>query len=467
MPVVPRHRPVLAIILLSTLTFPLTITGASLALTDIRSDLDSGLAATQWVVNGYNASFAGFLVFCGSLADVIGRRRVFAAGVALFCSCGVAAAVVDDIVSLNAIRVLGGIGAAAAVTAAGSILSLTFSGPARARAFGLLGTVLGAGLAFGPTIGGALVSLLGWRGVFVVPAVFAGIVLCLVPLLPKAPGEPGRRVDWAGGVLFTGALLLLIAAVVQAGEWGFGDPLVLGGLAAALVLGAAFTFVERRRADPMFDLGLLANPGFRSCVIAAGAIVVVLVPLLVYLPSYLIDVLALDAATAGLWLLMLTVPTVLLPTAGSALSKRLPNVVLMAGSVAVTGIGSLALVTIGPGSTPLDLLVPLALIGSGFGLSTGLLDGTAIGSVPDRKSGMAAGIFNASRLASETVGIAVVGALLAGLSGGRMAGTAYTGALHTVCLGLGGFAAAATLLLVVLSLRDSRGRPALAAAGSD
>lgn len=457
-----RRRLILAILLLSSLTFPLTITGASLALPDIQSDLDSSLGATQWVVNGYNASFAGFLVFCGSLADVIGRRRVFTVGVALFSGSGFAGLVVDDIVVLNLVRVLGGIGAAAAVTAAGALLSLTFSGAARTRAFGLLGTVLGAGLAFGPTVGGLLVDALGWRGVFVVPAGFAAVVLCLVPLLPKAPGESTRRIDWAGGILFTTALLLLIAALVQAGEWGLNLP-VLAALALSAVLGVAFTLVERRRHDPMFDLRLLTNPSFRSCVIAAGSIVVVLVPLLVYLPSYLITVVGLDAGTAGLWLLMLTVPTVVLPTAGAALSRRLSHAVLMAGSVALTGVGSLGLLVIGPASTPLELLLPLALIGSGFGLSTGLLDGLAIGSVPSRKSGMAAGIFNASRLASETVGIAVVGALLAALSGGRLTGAAYTGALHTVCWILGGFAAAATLLLVLLSLRaDPPRRPVLA-----
>lgn len=458
MPVVPRRSLVLAIILLSTLTFPLTITGASLALPDIQSDLDSGLAATQWVVNGYNASFAGFLVLTGSLADVFGRRRVFAAGVALFCVTGLTAAVLDDIALLNAVRVLGGIGAAAAVSAAGSILAVTFSGPARARAFGLLGTVLGAGLAFGPTIGGLLVSALGWRGVFLVPGAFAAVVLSLTWLLPKASGAPGRRVDWAGGVLFTTALLLLITVMVQGPEWGFGSPLIIAGFAAAAMLAVAFTLVERRQPDPMFDLGLLVNPQFRSCVIAAGAIVVVLVPLLVYLPSYLIAVVELDAGAAGIWLLMLTVPTVVLPTVGAALSKRMPTVVLMAGSVAVTGAGCLLLVTIGPDSTPLGLLGPLALIGSGFGLSTGLLDGMAITSVPVRQSGMASGIFNSSRLASETVGIAAVGAVLAALSGGRLSGPSYTSALHTVCLALGAFAAAATVLLIVLSLRTTRRR---------
>ncbi|MEC3980128.1 MFS transporter [Amycolatopsis sp. H20-H5] len=214
--------------LLAVFTFPLTITGASIALPDIGKDLHAGLAATQLVVNGYNACFASFLVVTGSLADVLGRRRIFAAGVALYCAGGVTSMLIDDVVVLNLVRALAGIGAATG----GSILTVTFSGTARARAFGLLGTVLGVGLAFGPTLGGLLVDTLGWRAVFGVPAAITAVVPLLTPLLP------GTR------------------------------------------------------------------------------------------------------ETTGLWLLMLTAPTVLLPTVGAALAKRLPRVTLVAGSVAVTGAGN-------------------------------------------------------------------------------------------------------------------------------
>ncbi|WP_216209638.1 MFS transporter [Amycolatopsis aidingensis] len=447
---------VLATVLLSTSAFPLTITGASVALPDIRADLGAGLAATQWVVNGYNACFASFLVFTGSLADVLGRRRVFVAGVLLFGASGALSAVSGDVVLLNIVRALGGVGAAAAVTGGSSILAETFHGAARVRAFGLLGTTLGVGLAFGPTVGGLLVDTLGWRAVFGTPAAMACVVLLLSPVLPRVPGTPGRRVDWPGAALFTSALLLLIFAMVEGPELGFGDPVVLGGLVLAVVLGGAFAAVERGRQDPMFNLGLLANPGFAATAVAAAAIVVVLVPLLVYLPSYLISVVGLSAGEAGVWLLMLTAPTVFLPSVGSALARRVPSVVLVAGSVAVTGLGALLLVSIGPDSSPQGLFLPLLLTGAGFGLSTGLLDGLAISSVHPELAGTASGMFNAARLSSETVGIAVVGALLAALSGGTLAGPGYTTALHAVCLALAGFAAAATLCVVALSRRAAR-----------
>ncbi|MFV2175591.1 MFS transporter [Actinomadura sp. LOL_016] len=442
---------------MSSFTFPLTITGASVALPDIRADLDAGLTASQWVITGYNACFASFLVAMGSLADVAGRRRVFAGGVAVFCATGLAAAASQDVLTLNAVRALGGMGAAAAATGGSAILAATFHGAARVRAFGMLGTVLGMGLAFGPTVGGLLVETLGWRAAFGVPAAVAGLVLVLVRRLPAARAEAGRRIDWAGAVLFTAALLVLITSIVEGGERGFGSPLVLGGFVAAAALAAGFTVVERRADDPMFELGLLANPRFSSYAVAAGSIVFVLVPLLVYLPSYLISVVGLDAGEAGAWLLMLTAPTVLLPMAGTALARRMPTGPLVAGSVAVTGVGALLLVTIGPGSTPGALAVPLALTGAGFGLSTGLLDGLAVTAVRPEQAGTAAGMFSTARLATETVGIAVVGAALAALSGDRLTGAHYTGALRTVCVALALFSAVATACVLALS-REPVGR---------
>ncbi|MEU4547028.1 MFS transporter [Nonomuraea dietziae] len=443
-------RRTLVIILLALITLPLSITGASVALPGIRADLDAGLAATQWVVNGYNACFAAFLVFAGSLTDVLGRRRVFAWGVALFCASGVAGAAATDILLLDLVRAVGGIGAAAATTGGTSILAETFHGQARARAFGLLGAALGAGLALGPTAGGLLVEWLGWRAVFAVPAAISALSLALVPALPAMRGARGRGVDWAGAALFTSALLVLIFALDEGPAMGFGSPLIVGSFAAALVLAAAFVVVERRVAFPMIETRLVADRRFLAFAVAAGALMGVLVPLVVYLPSYLISVVGLPPAQAGLWLLMLTVPSVVLPPAGAALARRRP-VTTVAGCVAVSGSGALLLATIGPDSTLMTLLAPFALVGIGVGLSNGVLDGLAIGSLPPERAGAASGLFNTARLASETVALAAVGAMLAALSGGSLEGVAFTSALRAVCLALAALAAVATACVLVMA----------------
>ncbi len=444
---------VLVIVLMSTFTFPLTITGASIALTDIANDLGADLAATQWVVNGYNACFASFLVFAGSLADVLGRRRVYVAGLALFVGGGIAGTAAGDIVVLDVVRLVAGTGAAAAVTGGLAILTETFRGAARTRAFGLVGTVLGIGLAFGPSIGGLLVDLLGWRAVFGAPTAVAAVVLALTPLLPDVRGTTGRRIDWAGAALFTGAIMLLIFGLVEAGELGFGHPLIVGSLALAAVLAVVFPVVERRRADPLFDLALLANRGFTSLAVAAGALVTILVPLLVYLPSYLIGVVGLGAGEAGLWLLMLTAPTVLFPSVGAALARRLPTAWFVAGAVATSGAGAFLLMTMNASSGVFSLLAPLVLVGAGTGLTMGLLDGLAIGSVSPEHSGTAAGMFTTARLATETIAIAVVGAVLASITGGQLSGESYTDAFRIVSFALGCVGVLGTVCAAVLSPR--------------
>ncbi|MDA2803274.1 MFS transporter [Nocardiopsis suaedae] len=439
-----RKRVVLISVLLSTLAFPLTITGASLALPGIRTGLDASLVSTQWVVNAYNACFAAFLVLSGALADVLGKRRVFLGGAGLFCASGVLSALAPGILVLDASRALAGVGAAAALTGGSAILSEVFDGPARARAFGALGTVLGAGTAFGPTAAGLLVDLAGWRAVFAVPAAVAGAVVLLGPSFPPSPGAAGRKVDWAGAALFTTALLLLVTVLVEGPERGFGSPAVLGAAAAAAVAAA-----------PLLDLPLLANRRFLAFALAAGAIMAVLVPLLVYLPTYLIAVAGLEPGRAGVWLLMLTVPTVALPAVGTALAKRLPAGVPVTGAVLLSGAGAALLTGMGPDSAPLALLAPFALVGAGAGLTNGLLDGLAVGSVARDRAGTAAGLFNTVRITSETVAIAAAGAVLAALTGGGLSGSGATGAMHTVALALGGAAAVAAVCVTVL-LRPRR-----------
>ncbi|MEE2039705.1 MFS transporter [Nocardiopsis sp. CT-R113] len=441
---------VLAAVLLSTLTFPLAITGASVALPSIQAELGGGLTALQWVVNSYNACFAAFLVCAGSVADAIGRRRVYAAGVLLFCAAGLLCLFVRDVAALNLLRAAGGIGAAAAVAGGSSMVAATIEGPARARAFGLLGTVLGAGTAFGPAVAGLLVDSLGWRVAFACPAAVAGLALLLVPLLPALRGT-GRPVDWPGAVLFTSALVTLIAALVEGPERGL--PVVLAGTVVSALLMVAFALVERRRRDPLVDLALLANRRFVAYALAAAAFMAVLVPLLVYLPSYLIAVVGLGAAQAGLWLLMLTGPTLFLPTLGAELAARLPHAVVVVGALVLCAAGSAGLLVLGPDATPWTLLLPFLLVATGVGLTNGTIDGMAMGVVRVEQTGVAVGVFNATRITVETVALAGVGAVLAALTGGRLEGEGFTAAFHVVALALAGVAVLAVAGVLALGGR--------------
>ncbi|MBR8744365.1 MFS transporter [Nocardiopsis sp. MG754419] len=438
----------LVTVLLSTLTLPLALTGASVALPDVQTDLGVGLTSAQWVVNAYNACFAAFLVCAGTIADAVGRTRVFVFGVGLFLVSGLLCLFAPGIEVLVALRALGGVGAAAAVAGGGSMLALAFEGPARARAFGLLGTVLGAGTAFGPAVAGLLVESVGWRFAFAGPAMIAVPVLLLAVRIPVMPGD-GRAVDRWGGVLFTAALLLLIGGLVEGPARGVG--VLVGLLSLAGLCAVAFVLVERRRAEPLVDLDLLTDRRFVAYALAAATFMSVLVPLLVYLPSYLISVVALGPGEAGSWLLFLTVPTLVLPTVGAELAARLPHTAVVVGALALTGAGVLGLTTLGPDASLGSVALPFLLVGAGVGLTGGMIDALGLGTVEPDRMGAAAGVFNATRLSLETVSIAVVGALLAILTGGRLAGAAFTEALHLVALTLAALVAGVAVAVVALT----------------
>ncbi|MDO3700996.1 MFS transporter [Micromonospora sp. C28SCA-DRY-2] len=450
-----RNHPavVLVAVLLSTLSLPVSLTGASVALPDIGRDLDAGLAGVQWVVNGYNATFASFMLASGALADLLGRRRVFATGVGIFAGAGLLAAVADDIVLLDGLRALAGIGAAAAATSASAILAGTFHGRARARAFSVFGTAIGVGLAFGPSIAGLLIDAFGWRSVFAAPALAGLVVLALVPLLPESRQPEGGRIDWPGTGSFTAALLLLIFGFVQGPEHGWGDPVIVAAFAAALALLVVFVRVERGRAEPMFDLALLASPRFLGICLAAATIVAVLVPLLVYLPSYLTAVVGLSPAAAGATLILLTAPTLVLPLLSGVLTRLVPAPAVIVASVAVVAVGAAWATVLGPDSDPGALAGPLLTIGVGVGLSMGLLDALAIGSVAPARAATGAGMINTARLASETVAIAVVGAVVASTTAGRLADPGFTGGLRVVLWSMAGVALVAAALVAVLVRR--------------
>ena len=461
-----RNHPavVLVAVLLSTLCLPVSLTGASVALPDIGRDLHAGLAGVQWVVNGYNATFASFMLATGALADLFGRRRVYAVGVAVFAAGGLLAAVADSIVLLDLARALAGVGAAAAATSASALLAGAFQGRAQARAFGLVGTTIGVGLAFGPSIAGLLIEAFGWRAVFAAPALATGLVLALVPLLPESRQPHPGRVDWPGTVSFTAALLLLIFGFVQGPEYGWAAPVILAAFAAAVVLLVAFVRVERRRPDPMFDLALLASPRFLGICLAAATIVAVLVPLLVYLPSYLTTVVGLSPGAAGATLILLTAPTLVLPLLSGALTRLVPATAVTVVSVAVVAVGAAWATVLGPDAGTATLAGPLLTIGVGVGLSIGLLDALAIASVAPARAATGAGMINTARLSSETIAIAVVGAVLASTTAGRLADPGFTGGLRTVLWSMAALALVAAVATAVLVRRGAlRAEPAVSA----
>lgn len=492
----------LAIIAVACIMLPVSLGGASVALPGIAESLNASLTSLQWVINGYDLTFAAFMLATGSLGDLLGRRRMFLTGMAVFSGALLLCGLANDILILDLARGLAGIGAAAALTCGVASLATLYTDPrGQARAFGVFGTAVGCGLAFGPFICGVLNTHLGWRSVFLAPAAVGLLVLACGRMIPESRNPDGKRIDWAGTATFTAALLALILGLLEGPQQGWTSAFVLGCFVAAALLLVAFTVVERRQSQPMFDLSLFAQRRYASLCLAVVALVFGFTPLLVYLPSYYIAVDGVTSQQAGLTLMMLTLPTLVMPTVTGYLARWIPVRVLVLASVALTGVGVAWLTVIHPGASNLLVLGPYVTVGIGIGISFGVLDGAAVSSVDPGRVGMAAGMFNTMRLGGEAIGIAVVGTALAGITGANLAdrlggfdtpyardpqgvanlvnqgdlataattvtpatargafeatvSEAYTGALHTALWWLAGLCALAVVILLVLDRPSS------------
>ncbi|MFC9227721.1 MFS transporter [Streptomyces decoyicus] len=425
----------LAAVLLTLLILPTSVTGSGVALPAVGWETGAPLTALQWVVHGYNLTFASFLLACGSLADLWGRRRVFGGGAALFTVASAVSAVANDILLLDAARALAGFGAAALLTSGSSLIGETFEGRARSRAFGAVGIMTGAGLALGAMSAGAVTDALGWRAFFGLHAALMALVWCTVPFLPRGGAEDralqGRRsagrgstrgsrpvgVDWAGTAAFSGGLFLLMLGTVEGPQWGWGSIGVLGLLAGSVAALAAFVLVERRVRHPMLNLRLLRNGQFTAlCLIPVVATFsfVILLPLL---PNYLLVATGASSREAGSIMLLMTLPILVTPLLATRLLRwgLAPRNVFGLSLLCLTvGVAWLASV-LEPGVTPVPLAAPLITLGVGLGLNFGLVDGAVLDVVAPESIGTAAGFLNTLRLGSEALAIAAASAALVNL----------------------------------------------------
>ncbi|RBQ18049.1 hypothetical protein DP939_22045 [Spongiactinospora rosea] len=420
-----RRAFTLAAVLLTLLTLPTSVTGSGVALAHIGRDVQAPLDALQWVVHAYNLTFACFMLACGSLGDLYGRRRVFAAGAVTFGAASLVSAVTTDVLLLDLARGVAGAGAAALLTSGSAVLSTTFDGKARDRVFAALGIVTGAGLALGAMAAGTLADSLGWRWFFGAHALLMVPVLAAVPAMRESRSRTEAQVDWPGTGTFVGGLLLLMLGTVEGPQWGWGSPGVLGLFAGAAVLLAAFVLVERRRRHPMLDLELLRNKRFMGLCLIPVVVSFSFVVLLPLFPNYLMVANGLDSRAAGATMLLMTVPILVAPIlAGRLVGWGLPTRTVFALSLACLTAGLIWLtLTLTPGMDATALAGPLITLGIGLGLNFGLVDGAVLTTVPPTEAGTAAGFLNTLRLGSEAVAIAATGAALVNLTRTRLPST--------------------------------------------
>jgi DHA2 family methylenomycin A resistance protein-like MFS transporter len=393
----------------------LDTTAVNLALPAIGHGLRAGLSGMQWVIDAYNLAFAALLLTGGTLGDRLGRRRLFLVGVAGFLAGSVACALAPGAGVLVAARAVQGCGAALAIPQSMAILSVVFPGrAARNRAMAAWSMVAAVALAAGPLLGGALVDTAGWRFIFWlnVPVAVAALVLARCAA-PESRDPAARPLDRPGQLLAVLALAALTYAVVQGGPAGWTSTRIVAAAAVAVLAGAAFLAVEARRRHPMLPLGLLRRGQLPVATVVAACMTFGMYGMLMLASLDLQRRPGVTALGAGLRLLPLPVVYAALTPVVARLATRFGPRLPMTAGMALMSAGLVTYAALPADASAPALGWAFAVAGAGLALNTGPVIGVGVTAVTPDRAGLASGVVNLGRMLGATLGVAVLGAVLA------------------------------------------------------
>ncbi|MEV5909592.1 MFS transporter [Streptomyces chartreusis] len=410
----PRRRVlVLAICCMSLLIVSLDTTALNVSLPAMQRDLGASTSGLQWTIDAYTLVLASLLMLAGSTADRIGRRRVFMTGLILFTIGSALCSAAPTLDSLIVFRMVQAVGGSMLNPVAMSIITNTFTAPReRARAIGVWGAVVGISMAAGPLVGGLLVDAVDWRAIFWVnlPVGLTALLLTL-RFVPESRAPKARRLDPVGQLLVIALFGALTYAIIEAPNAGFASVLPFAAVAAAALLG--LLWYEPRRAEPLIDLRFFRSAPFSGATVIAIGAFAALGGFLFLSTLYLQNVRGLDALHAGLWMLPMATPMFLCaPLSGRLVGSRGPRLPLLVAGVAMTT--SCAMFALFEAETSnVTLLLGYVLFGIGFGFVNAPITNTAVSGMPRAQAGVAAAVASTSRQLGQTLGVAVIGAVLA------------------------------------------------------
>jgi EmrB/QacA subfamily drug resistance transporter len=400
---------------LGTFMLLLDITIVNVALPDIQKELHSSFSDLQWVVDAYALMLAALLLTGGSMADLFGRRRVFAIGLVLFTVASVLCGLASSPLFLNLARGLQGIGGAIMFATSLALLAQEFHGRERGTAFGAWGATTGAAVAIGPLIGGVLTDGLGWEWIFFVNAPIGALTLAItLARLREARGPRTAAIDWPGLVLWTGGLFALVLALIRGNAEGWGSTMIVALLASAAVLLVAFVLWERAATHPMLELRLFRKPAFDGASITAFALSAAMFSMFLYLVLYIQNVLGYSPLEAGLRFLPVTLLSFAVAPVAGKLSARLPIRGFLGAGLTLVGLGLVLMHGLTIHSDWTALLAGFMVAGAGIGMINPPLASAAVSVVEPQRSGMASGINSTFRQVGIATGIAGLGAIFQG-----------------------------------------------------
>ena len=461
---------VLTVVGLGTFLSVLDSSAVNVSLPTISSDLGADTTTIQWVVMGYLLTITGLLLTFGRLGDVVGRKRVYVVGMAVFTISVALCGAVQDIGQLIGLRVIQGIGSAGVMAIGPALTASAFPREERGKALGINATLVALGGISGPILGGALTDLLDWRWVFVVrapfgllatllavwilrdatlpapahaPATAAGSVMRAAASGDVPPSASARRsFDLLGAGLLFASLAALTLGLNQGRNLGWSSPATLALIGGAAIGLPLFVAIERRTKDPMLDLRVFSNRAFAAASASSLLSFMASFAVTFLMPFYLVQVLGYPAGLAGLALIPQPIVMSIVAPLSGMLSDRIGSRLLCTVGIGLTSLSLLGLSTLQLDSSYPQIAVWLMLLGVGLGLFNSPNSSALISSVSHSQMGTASGMMATMRNLGMVLGTAVAGAVWTGRAAFHataLAGVGVSGALATAQSQLGGF----------------------------
>jgi EmrB/QacA subfamily drug resistance transporter len=393
-------------------------TVVNVALPSIRSSLGMSIQGLEWVVAGYALTFAAFMLIGGKLADFLGRRLVFMIGLAVFTGASLACGLASNGGFLIAARIVQGLGGALMNPATLSIIAATFAPRERGRAIGIWAGVSALALAIGPLVGGLLTEHVNWNWIFFVnvPVGLAGLLLAPVLIEETRDTTADQRLDVPGLLTSALGLFSLTYAFIEANSYGWGSARILGAFALAAVALGAFVLLERHQRAPMLDLSLFRNRTFGGANASMLFVGLAMFGTFFYVSLYMQNVLKYSPVQAGASFLPMTILVILIAPRAGALTDRVGSRWLVGGGMTLLSVMLFYYTQLGAHESFWRVLPGLLIGGFGMGMTMTPVTAAAMSAVSVAKAGVGSAVLNSARQVGGSLGIAVMGSIVAGSS---------------------------------------------------
>jgi EmrB/QacA subfamily drug resistance transporter len=390
-------------------------TVVNVALPSIEHDLHVSISSLEWVVTAYALTFAALLITGGKLGDLLGRRRIFIVGIAIFTLSSLACGLAPTSGFLIGARAVQGVGAALMNPASLSIITATFPPKQRGTAIGIWAGVSALALAIGPLIGGVIVDNINWNWIFFinVPVGVVGIVVSQLVIKESRDTSHEQSIDLPGLITSSAGLFALTYGLIEGNRHGWTSPEIVGLFSAAAVLLAGFVLLERYQRLPMLDLSLFQNGSFVGANLVAMLVSLGMFGVFFFVSLYIQNILGWTPTQAGASFLPMTILIILVAPIAGRLSDRVGSRWLMGGGMTLVSISLLLYQRVGLHSTFWTLLPAMMLGGLGMAMTMSPMTAAAMGSVLVDKAGVGSGVLNSFRQLGGSLGIALMGAILA------------------------------------------------------